>query len=171
MTVYLGGYLGDWAHEIDACFHSQIYTFEAIKLLADKISQRFAKDDSIHVYNFGLGSVNEHLELALAADGIGAYKTSSNMELVEIKEIQAFLSSEQIMVIDLIKINIEGGEFDLLKHIVDTGVIQQIKKIQVQFHDFAPDAIRRRESLTKKLALTHRRTWNYYFVWEEWEIV
>jgi FkbM family methyltransferase len=174
----LGGYLGDWTHEMHVRYQSRIYTFEPIKQFADKISQRFTGIDTIRVCNFGLGTVNEHIEFVLSADGTGAFNNNkelieinNNKELIEIKEIQSFLASEQIMEIDLIKINIEGAEFDLLNHIVDTGLIQKINKIQVQFHDFVPDAIRRREILIRKLSLTHRQNWCYYFVWEEWEIV
>ena len=36
----------------------------------------------------------------------------------------------------LMKINIEGGEYDLLEELLDENMIKQIVNLQVQFHDF-----------------------------------
>lgn len=168
VVLDLGGYQGDWTHEIHSRYQSKVYVFEPIVQFADKISQRFAGVDAVKVFPFGLGNNAETLELALSADGSGAFISGSHVEKVEIRETQSFLKEMGIDEIDLLKINIEGAEFDLLNHMVDTGVFNKVKRLQVQFHDFVPDAVRRHEALVKKLAATHVRTWNYEFVWEEW---
>jgi hypothetical protein len=70
--------------------------------------------------------------------------------------------------IDLLKVNIEGGEYELLEHLIATGDIRKVRKLQVQFHDFVPDAIPRRARILQGLAQTHAQHWNFHFVWEEW---
>ncbi|MEM7512644.1 MAG: FkbM family methyltransferase, partial [Bacteroidota bacterium] len=71
--------------------------------------------------------------------------------------------------IDLIKINIEGGEFELLEAIIDAGWVDKIDNIQVQFHDFVPNARERMMEIQKKLSFTHELTYQYDFVWENWK--
>jgi hypothetical protein len=46
--------------------------------------------------------------------------------------------------------------------------VRQIENIQVQFHDFVPDAEGRMQRIQEKLAQTHELTYQYLFVWENW---
>ena len=69
------------------------------------------------------------------------------------------------------KINIEGGEYDLLEALLSGDAIKLIKNIQVQFHDFLiNDAKEKMTKLQEKLALTHDLTYQYEFVWENWKV-
>ena len=80
-----------------------------------------------------------------------------------------FLNENNIDNIDLIKINIEGDEFPVLKSLIDNDVIHMFKNIQVQFHQFIPDSVNLRNWIREKLTLTHKLTYDYEFVWENWE--
>jgi len=70
--------------------------------------------------------------------------------------------------IDLLKMNIEGGEFPLLERLLDAGLMPRIKRLQIQFHEFVPDAHARRAALVARMEETHQRQWNYDWVWECW---
>lgn len=72
--------------------------------------------------------------------------------------------------IDLMKINIEGGEYALLPHLIDTGVISRVRNIQIQFHELDVDSAEKRESIICALRKTHKRDWCYEFVWESWSL-
>ena len=67
------------------------------------------------------------------------------------------------------KINIEGDEFPLLESMLENNLITYVTDIQVQFHQFIPNAVARRELIHKKLSETHKLTYNYEFVWENWQ--
>jgi len=66
------------------------------------------------------------------------------------------------------KINIEGGEYDLLEHVIKIGAINNIRDIQIQFHDFVDDADIRMKYLLDELSRTHLPTYQYKYVWENW---
>ena len=69
------------------------------------------------------------------------------------------------------KINIEGGEYDLLDSLISADIVQSIANIQVQFHDFLiKDAKEKMRKIQEKLSLTHEPTYQYEFVWENWKI-
>ena len=62
-----------------------------------------------------------------------------------------------------------GGDGQVtLGNIVVKGTARKVRKLQVQFHDFVPDAIPRRARILQGLAQTHAPHWNFHFVWEEW---
>ena len=169
-TVFdLGGYKGDWTAEIDQRYQSKTYIFEPIAEFHALICARFASNQRVRPYQFGLGARDEQLALGLSADGTGAFAAGAGHETVRIAGIRDFMSAEGIEKIDLMKVNIEGGEFELLEHLTATGDIARVRRLQVQFHDFVPDAIQRRAHITRALARTHRQVWCYHFVWEEWQ--
>jgi hypothetical protein len=66
------------------------------------------------------------------------------------------------------KINIEGGEFELLERLIETGLIATIENLQVQFHNFEVGAPKRMAELQAALGRTHTPTYQYEFVWENW---
>ena len=68
------------------------------------------------------------------------------------------------------QLNIEGEEYKLLSDIVDNNLQTKIGNIQVQFHDFIEDIGRGRPYIHEKLWITHHLTYNFPFVWENWEI-
>lgn len=81
-------------------------------------------------------------------------------------DIAKFLQSE----VALVKINIEGGEYQLIDYIIETGCIRNIKNLQVQFHYVAgADSEKEYQLLAKRLTMTHKLTWRHPFVWENWE--
>ena len=87
----------------------------------------------------------------------------------EVKEFFSVLSNLDIKNIDLIKVNIEGGEYPLLKHIVNRNELGIIDEYQIQFHNFIEGAETKRNFLITELRKTHKRTWCYKFVWENWK--
>lgn len=83
-------------------------------------------------------------------------------------DIARFLQKE----IGVMKINIEGGEYELLDYIIGKGLHKNVKNIQVQFHiikDFPYEE--RYNNIKEKLNLTHKLTFRYPYVWENWQLI
>ena len=91
-------------------------------------------------------------------------------EKIKIKKISDIIEEQRVNNIDLMKINIEGGEYDLLPFLINENLISKINNIQVQFHNFIPNAVKKREEITNLLKNTHKNDWSYYFVWENWSL-
>jgi len=91
-------------------------------------------------------------------------------EKIKIKKISDIIEEQKVNKIDLMKINIEGGEYDLLFFLINENLISKINNIQIQFHNFIPNAIKKREEITNLLKNTHKNDWSYYFVWENWSL-
>ena len=169
IVLDLGGYEGQWASDIYSRYCCTVHVFEPVQAYADNIQRRFAKNARIKVHPFGLGSANAEIEIGLSNDGSSVFQKTTQTERGRLVEAKAFLDQNGLGEVDLMKINIEGGEYELLEYFLDTGLAAKIKNIQVQFHDFVPDATVRMKSIQKRLSQTHSLTYQYEFVWENWQ--
>lgn len=169
VVLDLGGYRGDWAAKIHERYNSAIYIFEPVPAFAASIKERFADASNIRIFNYGLGVENSRIPIAFSENSSSTVRIVGSQKIdVEIRDIVGVLGSINAQQIDLIKINIEGGEFALLRRLIDSGLIHQFVDIQVQFHEFVPDAWQLRRSIQADLARTHQLTYDYPFVWENW---
>jgi FkbM family methyltransferase len=166
----LGGYIGEWTDQIYSMYRCKIYVFEPVDQFANKLSSKYKKNSDISVFRYGLSSENRETKISLEQNSSSIYKESSNMVSIQLVNATDFFVKHKVKKIDLIKLNIEGGEYDLLDHIIEMNTVKTIRNIQVQFHDFVPDAVKRRNSIRRKLSKTHRLTYDFPFVWENWKL-
>lgn len=167
----IGGYEGQWTSDIFSMYQPFIYIFEPIKEFSDNICERFEKNQKIKVLPFGLSNQTKSVIISLDQNASSVYKSEAEKtELVQMVSISDFINKKNIKKIDLMKINIEGGEFDILEELIETSQIVLVQNIQVQFHEFVENAIQRRIALQNKLLISHELTYEYPFVWENWKI-
>jgi FkbM family methyltransferase len=164
----LGGYEGDWTAEISARYGSQVHVFEPVPAYYERLSSRFAGNKAIHTYPFGLADADKVVEVSLEGLASSAYRGAQDTVAVELREADAFLRQQAVDGVHLMTINIEGGEYDLLDHLLATGWVPRIRDLQVQFHDVFPDAEARMKRIQASLSETHYLTFQYPFVWENW---
>lgn len=167
----VGGYLGDWSDAIYNKYRCRIFVFEPVKEYFHKITQRLRKISKIQVYNFGLGEKDIRKSIYKMDNSSSFYKKDSytEKEICKIRDIKKFIIKNNLKKINLIKINIEGGEYDLLDKMIDSNLIHMFENLQIQFHRFMPNAKLRRKEIQNKLVKTHYLTYNYSFIWENWK--
>lgn len=171
VIIDLGGFEGQWASDIYSMYNSNIYIFEPYIPFYTTIEKRFIKNNKIKVFPFGLQSEDNKIELYIDSDKSSLIKNGkSKISIIELKNAEDFLKQENIKLIDLIKINIEGGEYDLLNHLINSNIIQNIKNLQIQFHDFVEGADSMMPKIRKELSITHSLTYCYDYVWENWKL-
>lgn len=166
----VGSFTGQFAKQFHDKHGCVLYCFEPIKNLYEQTKKTLSGIDAAHCYHFGLGAKTEELDISLTGDASSLYLTekAANTERVKVVAIDEFIKGEGIDNIKVIKINIEGAEYDLLDHALDTGMVEKMENIQVQFHTFIDDCVERRESIRQRLSETHELTWDYPFIWENW---
>lgn len=168
VVLDLGGYEGEWAAEIHAEYGSTIHVFEPVPTFCSAIANRFASNERVHAHAYGLAGAADTISISLGADASSAW--SDNVDAIEARLESAgeFLEANNIEEVALCKINIEGGEYELLEALLDQGLIDRFHDLQVQFHTFVPDAENRMQAIQQRLALTHSMTYSFPFVWENW---
>ena len=166
----LGGYEGQWASDIFSMYRCRIHIFEPVAAFAKGLEKRFARNPKVFVHPFGLAGETKEAVIAVKKDGSSLWREGKETEVIKLVKAADFCAEKKIESIDLMKINIEGGEYDLLEHLIAAGSVKNIRNIQVQFHDWVPGAENRAVEIQKQLEQTHSITYQYPFVWENWQI-
>lgn len=154
----LGGYVGDFAHGINKKYGCKVYLFEPHPKYYATCVERFANNKNIILFNYGLSNVKGEFTLSDSADS-SSYSNPNYRNNISIncqlREIIDVLDELDVKKIDLMKINIEGGEYPLLIHLAKQNSLNLVNEYQIQFHDFIPDAIINRDNIIKSLSQTH----------------
>ena len=167
----LGGYHGEWTQKIFNKYKCFVHVFEPIPNLYKQICKKFSGNEKIKVYNFGFSDIDKKINIFLNNDGSSFYTSGKDIVECEVKSILEFLKSNNFKKIDLMKINIEGDEYPVLKTLLDNNIVNIFTDIQVQFHDFIPNSYQLRKDIHDKISETHKLTYNYDFVWENWALL
>lgn len=170
VVVDVGGYEGQWASDIFGMYCCVVHIFEPVSKYAENIAKRFEKNKNIRVYPFGLSGKNERVYISCIGDQSSTIKKNDHLEQIKLIDAAIFFKENNLKSIDLMKINIEGGEYELLERLIESGFINNIRNIQVQFHDFVENAEQRMKDIQQNLSKTHKLTYQFPFVWENWEI-
>jgi FkbM family methyltransferase len=165
----MGGYEGQWTSDIYSRYLCEVFIFEPNLSFSKNIELRFDRNPKIKVFSFGLSDTTREEFINVSADATSIYKSGGKTERISLVQASEFFMNNGITRIDLMKINIEGGEYDLLDHLIESDLIKIIDNIQVQFHWFFPDAENRMKKIQSNLGLTHYQTYEYKYVWENWK--
>lgn len=166
----VGGYEGEWAQKIYDIYGSWVYVFEPHPYYYKHLKERFKDLEKVKVFPYGLGGESVEIELSDSKDASSIHKTGEKHIKVKIIDIVEFLDNSQFRSVDLVKINIEGAEYDLLQRLIDAQRVTMFKNIQVQFHNFVDDAQIRMRFIQRSFSATHYLTYYYRFVWENWKL-
>lgn len=168
-TVYdVGGYEGEWANNIYRKYGSTVEVFEPVEQFYEKIRKKFADNPKVCIHHFGLSDSNRTASIAIDGASSSTHKKGSVVEKIRFIDTNDFISRNGHKKIDLMKINIEGGEYELLRHLIRSGTIKRIDNIQIQFHVFVPRSQQLRQRLQNDLSRTHYLIYNYPWIWESW---
>lgn len=171
LVLDLGGYEGQWASDLYARRRCRIEVFEPVTKFAAAIAERFRLNADIRVHALALGASTRTETLSIAGASSSAYKSKAATENVQFVDVAQWFEEQHLRDVRLMKINIEGGEYELLERMLETGLTARVADLQIQFHNFSPDAAERMEAIQSGLAATHRPTYQYRFVWENWRRV
>jgi len=167
----VGGYKGQFAAEIFCRYNCITYVFEPVKDFFLEIEKKFLFNNKVIRYNYGLAGKNQEISISLSDNSSSVYLNGEKFEKIQLKSIVEFIESNNITHVDLIKINIEGGEYELLESLIENNCITRFKNIQVQFHDFIiENAKERMQKIQNQLTKTHELTYQFEFVWENWKL-
>jgi len=171
VVVDVGGYVGQWAYDINNRYNSIVFVLEPLPNLYMEIDSRFAQNPKVIPLNYAIAKETGEVQMSDNANCSSMYdNTIVATQTIMCKDVKDFIEENNIDNIDLLKINIEGAEYDLLDRIIELGILPKIKNLQIQFHRFVPDCQARRNNILADLSKTHECTWNFEWIWENWKL-
>ena len=170
----IGGFTGNFVSELFSRSPCKIYIFEPIKKYNLTIKNRFILNNMIKVFPFGLSNKTESTFIDVKGQASSTFKkdidNSGNQDVEKIKlvDVVEFINEQKISEIDLMNINIEGGEYDLIPRLFEQNKVVDIKYIQIQFHNLDKTCTQKKDDIRNLLKETHICEFCYEFVWEKW---
>ena len=170
----LGGFEGNFASDLFARMPCNIYVFEPVKQNYLIIEKRFRLNNMIQVFPFGLSNKTELKLIEVKGASSSTFINDLNnasinlTEQVKLVDVVEFIDEKNITEIDLMKINIEGGEYDVLERLLDKDKVRNINSLQIQFHILDKNSIQKKDKIRNLLKKTHTCEYCYEFVWENW---
>ncbi|HET8645159.1 MAG TPA: hypothetical protein VFO85_06705 [Vicinamibacteria bacterium] len=162
VVVEVGGYKGRWALQIAERYRPRLYVFEPQPWAAATCREVLGARATIEDY--ALGTADGMRPLAHAGTD-GATLVRGDGPLVAVREIGAAFADLGIETIDLMLMNIEGGEYTLIPHMLRRGIRPRALMVQRHAHADPGDG-----ALDAALA-GYRVRWTYGPVLTAWEDV
>lgn len=166
----LGGYIGEWSEKILSKYDSNIFIFEPVNNFVKIMKGKFKNNSKVKIFRIGLSDRTEDVFISVDKTASSIYKKGGKKEKIHLVEIESFMNSNNVYKIDLMKINIEGGEYDLLDHMIKNNLIKVVDNIQIQFHQFVPNAEKRMMQIQENLKTTHHLTYQQRWINENWKL-
>lgn len=174
VVIDAGGYQGQWASDIFAMYRCTIHVYEPVLAFATFLDLRFGANPSIHVHGEGLGGRSRQETMWVQGDASttmsGGRAPQAETVAVQITCITDVIDDLKLSRVDLLKLNIEGAEYEVLECLLQSGYMERVANLQVQFHSFAEDAEPRRTAIQESLRSTHVMNYCIPFVWESWTL-
>lgn len=172
MVIDVGVYKGEFIKKIVEKYNCFVIGFEPVSEYFCQAVNNLKENKKVKIYNFGLGKETrqEYISVDKDRSSICINNQNCQKEQITIRSFIEVISLYSILSVDLIKINIEGCEYELLESIIENDLQRLFKNIQVQFHDFIPNAYQKRSKILEYLLETHCPTYCYPFVWENYKL-
>lgn len=172
----IGSYDGEYFQEISRRYSCYIHAFEPVpsfynystRFLPNKIEERDLY--KVVINNFALGKVDETFPITLSNNASSAFIKGGEQVNCSKISFANYVQTKNVGRIDLLKVNCEGGEYELLETIIEHDWLSKIDNIIIQFHLIPEIPVEARQTIVDKLAETHDVVFSFPFIWEGWKL-
>jgi len=123
----------------------EIYSFEAVTILFNKLIDKWKDDSNVHLYNQAVWDKKDKVKIYLSTEWSDAstlyldkcdrkidkdiYNEVESIDLAEF--IKNNFTPEDYIIL---KLDIEGAEYDVLYHLAQTGIISYLNEVWGEWH-------------------------------------
>lgn len=150
----------DTASQLTFSSHIQGSRRYCLKVFSDRA------DLLIHAY--AVGSQDGMFELSDQGNASCVFETDGGTVRGVVRQVSSVFAELDLTEVAAMKINIEGGEYELLPALQNAELMTRIKQLTVQFHRYFEDQVSQRDAILNRLEETHVCEWSYPFIWEKW---
>lgn len=178
IVIDAGAFEGSWSSTIYLRYGCKLEMFEPVPEFVESCNSIFKQNRSVCIHQAALTAISREAEFVISGNGTSEFGSREDCNTVVTKCISAshfidsLISNNKIKntagSIGVLKLNIEGGEYEVLESLIHLNKISYIRCLLIQFHDKAPSWDTRYSKITKDLERTHICVWNYEMVWGKW---
>lgn len=169
LVLDCGGYEGNFARLINERYGCRVVVFEPVKAYFDNLEAAFAGNARILVRNVAVGSIDRTVPMRVhgAMSGTQELDPHDQIERAHVIRLSDWIGDQHI---DLLKLNIEGMEYEVIADLMAECKMKQITHLQVQFHKRRESDDQLHRVMRHELLRTHRLVYDFPFVWEGYTV-
>lgn len=133
VIIDAGANVGDTSRDLNYWFtDASIFAFEPVKNTFSILTKNSSEKENVHPVNMGLGSKNEKINILLSSENTinslkitEVYDHITGSEEIDVIRLDHFLATKNLTHIDILKIDVEGFEFEVLNGcgaLIDTQI-------------------------------------------------
>lgn len=168
LVLDFGSYRGEYTEKILSENPSLFFhLYEPIPDYFNYCLNRFKDRGNVTVYQKAVSADGRSFPMQI--DGLRsrqAHENSTDNNLISSISIQELFDS--VMEIELLKMNIEGMEYECLEQLVHSDSLIKAKYLLIQFHDVDSESHDRRDALRDKIENGFNNIYTFDWVWELW---
>ena len=170
LAIDAGAYRGDWSAELLVQYGCRVMLIEAVPDFARSLTQRFRHNKRVQIVAGAIAHHDGTTTINVNSNSSSMFRVPNSQQSVETRliDVKRLMDEEKRHDVACLKLNVEGAEYDVLERLIAVQQMPRVRELIVQFHDFAPDALRRRSAIQAALTDTHVCRFDYPFVWERW---
>lgn len=167
----VGGFHGEWTSEMVARYGCRSVVFEPMPEYVRLLEARFGRNRRVKLVPAALSNQNGKTTMVGLGPGSSAFRSDAKapavqVPLLDVRDAFAELASPEVA---CLKLNIEGGEYDVLTAMKGAGLLARVRTWLIQFHIVDDASKRKRDDARRALAETHTLGWDFPFIWERWD--
>jgi FkbM family methyltransferase len=124
---------------------TEVYSFEAVTVLYNKLVEKWANNPTVHLFNTAVWDKNDKVKIYISTEWSDAstlyldkfdrkvdkdlYNEVDSIDLSEF--IKDNFTPEDYIIL---KLDIEGAEYDVLYHLAQTGVLEYVNELWGEWH-------------------------------------
>lgn len=164
-----GGYKGEWSTEVIARYGCRSWIFEPVPEFFEICQAYFKNNDMVEVHMVGLSRVDQRKTFHYLDNGTSEYGGNNDAQIIvaDVIDVSKIFANPDTRVA-CFKLNIEGGEYEVLERLLETNNIIFCDSLIIQFHCQPEGYEIRYKNIVAALRETHKCIWCYDMVWEFW---
>lgn len=168
-VIDVGAYQGEFAARIFRKFNCNVLAFEP----TDAIDKLINLTTKVQTRKQAAWIHEARMTMGGSQFWVSMYDSDRERDYpcIDLAEVLKRLLDQTGLNISLLKMNIEGGEYTLLQHLLNHRLQFKITHFQVQFHLVeGENSEEKYEEIAAQLRGTHELQWRTPFVWESWKL-
>ncbi len=169
IVIDVGAFKGEFAEKILLKFGSNLILLEPLINEYNILEKKFFLNEKIKLINKALSDHNKKAYLLNNANNSLITNKNSNKTLeVDCLDVKDLFDGE--LNIDLIKLNVEGSEYEIIEKLIDLNYLTKCKNYLIQFHhkDNKEFYVRKKNIEKNFIDNNFLKVVNYEYVWELW---
>ena len=168
----IGAHVGNFSIQMAEKYDCNIYAFEPLEENYNILKEQVKRFQKVKCFEVALSNYDGESYIS----NLGASASLFNRDegdldkKISVKSFSTFVKEKEIAFIDLVKMNIEGSEYEVLIDLLNSEKISLINHLQIQYHRNRVFYRFKRYLINKKLRKTHNLIWCYKYVWERWDL-